>query len=88
MMTCRKLVELLVDYVSGELPAEHRELLERHLSHCPPCVTYVETYQLTIKLTRQLPPAPLPKSLHERLKAALDEIRKGQCGDAGPTGEA
>jgi anti-sigma factor RsiW len=73
-MTCRELANLLIDYVSGELPAEHRERLDHHLSKCPPCVTYVKTYTLTIKLTRQLPDEPLPPQLVDRLKVMLSQI--------------
>lgn len=74
-MTCRDLAELLLDYVTGELSDEHKHSIEKHLVHCPPCVTFVETYQITIKLTRKLPQAPLPAELKERLEAALKEIR-------------
>jgi anti-sigma factor RsiW len=72
-ITCRQLVELLIDFVSGELDEEQREYVEQHLQKCPPCVTYLETYQITIQITRQLPPAPLPPQLVERLRAALEE---------------
>ena len=83
MMTCQQLVELLIDFVSGELSQEHQALVERHLRICPPCVHYVETYKLTIQLTRQLPRhQPLPEALKERLWKALQEIkaREGGCG--------
>jgi anti-sigma factor RsiW len=72
------MVELLIDFVAGELPEEHRALVDRHLHRCPPCLAYLETYQLTIKLTRQLPEAPMPRSLHERLMACLKEIKQGR----------
>ena len=74
MINCRQLVELLIDYVSGELPPEHHALVQKHLDKCPPCVTYVHTYQLTIRLTRQLPPAPMPDGLCQRLRASLEEM--------------
>ena len=84
-MTCRELANLLIDYVSGELAQEHRERLDHHLSKCPPCVAYVETYTLTIKLTRKLPDEPLPPQLVDRLKVMLSEIcRENQ----GPSGRA
>ena len=70
-MTCRQLAELLIDFVSGELPPEQREVLERHLRLCPPCVTYVETYKMTMHLTRKLPCRELPPDVAERLLAAL-----------------
>jgi anti-sigma factor RsiW len=71
-MTCRDLIELLIDYVSDELPPERRQYLEQHLSLCPPCLAYLETYRLTIKLTRQLPRcAPPPPELIHRLQTAM-----------------
>ena len=82
-MTCRELANLLIDYVSGELSPEHRDLLDHHLSKCPPCVAYVKTYTLTIKLTRQLPNEPLPPQLVERLRVMLSEMGKGKQGPCG-----
>jgi len=85
MMTCRELAELLIDYVSGELAPEHRERLHHHLRVCPPCVAYLQTYELTIKLTRRLPDEPVPPQLEQKLQRMLAEIYKsgpGQCGHA------
>lgn len=71
-MTCRELVELLIDFVGDELPAERRRIVEEHLGCCAPCHVYVQTYRATIKLTRRLPrTAPPPPQLLERLRAAL-----------------
>jgi anti-sigma factor RsiW len=83
MITCRELVELLLDFVSGEMPPDHRDRVEKHLCRCPPCVAYLQTYQLTIRLTRQLPPAPLPAGLVKSLQAALEELRKGRGCEGG-----
>jgi anti-sigma factor RsiW len=75
MMTCRELVELLLDFLDGELPEERRRILEAHLALCQPCLNYLETYKVTIQLTRRLPDIPPPPELLERLKAALREER-------------
>jgi anti-sigma factor RsiW len=72
-MTCRRLAEVLLEYVAGELPPEEGDRIRRHLCECPPCVAYLETYELTIRLTRQLPAAPVPPELLERVRAALQE---------------
>ncbi len=77
-MTCRELVELLIDFVSDDLPAEHRERLEQHLRRCPPCEAYLASYRMTIRLTRQLPCEPLPPELEARLRSALKEFREGE----------
>jgi anti-sigma factor RsiW len=74
MITCRELVELLVDFVAGELPPKLQEHLEEHLQWCPPCMTYLETYRMTIRITRQLPCKPLPEALVQRLHAALKSL--------------
>ena len=70
-LTCRQLAELLIDYVSGELPPEQEARLRRHLELCPPCLVYLETYQVTIKLTKQLPCQPLPEGLKRKLEDVL-----------------
>jgi anti-sigma factor RsiW len=85
MITCRELVDLLIDFVSGELPPERHQRIEQHLRCCPGCLTYLETYQLTIRLTRRLPCQPLPPELADRLRQALEDIRKEQKPEAGPS---
>lgn len=79
MITCRELVELLIDYVSDEISPEHRIHFELHLMRCPPCVAYVESYRLTIQLSRQLPCGPLPPELAQRLHAALEAMQTEQA---------
>jgi anti-sigma factor RsiW len=73
MMTCRECAELLLEYLEGELDADVCERIRQHLEFCPPCVTYVETYQVTIKITKQMTCAPLPADVEERLRAALQK---------------
>ena len=75
MITCRQLAELLIDFVSGSLPPEHHQRIEQHLQACPPCVTYLETYKITIQLTRQLPCQPLPPALVKKLHEILAELK-------------
>jgi anti-sigma factor RsiW len=75
-MTCRELVEAIIDYLDGDLSQQMRCLVEEHLNRCPPCVHFFESYQITIKLTRQLPQEPMPSSLNERLNKLLEQIRE------------
>ena len=86
-MTCRELAELLIDFVAGELPPEHRATVQKHLDFCPPCLAYLETYQLTIRLTRRLPCAPLPAELEQRLRVALQAVVREQAPGCGPKDE-
>ncbi len=71
MMTCRELVEHLIDFLEGEMPEDRRQHIQQHLDLCGPCLAYLETYKVTIRLTRRLPDQPPPPELLQRLKAAL-----------------
>jgi anti-sigma factor RsiW len=73
-MTCRELCEMLLDYCSGGLESEICDCIRAHLADCPPCVAYVETYQITIRLSRNLPQAPLPAHLMQRLEEAVKQV--------------
>jgi anti-sigma factor RsiW len=78
-MTCDELLELLVDFIGGELIAEHRETVEIHISGCPHCSAYVATYTHTVRFARALPrPERLPAELEARLRKALEpELGRG-----------
>ncbi len=80
-MTCREMIELLLEYCSGELESEQCRQIREHLEMCPPCVTYLETYQITMRVSRQLPPQPLPPQLAQRLERALKEVGEQECGE-------
>ena len=71
-MNCRELAEVLIDYIAGELPPEQAEHIRQHLDFCPPCVCYIETYKLTITLSRKLPQVAPPAALLARLRAAVE----------------
>lgn len=73
MMTCREVAEMLFDFVADQLPAERLHSLEEHLRRCSHCGAYVETYRITIQLSRRLPPATLPPELSQRLQQKLSE---------------
>jgi anti-sigma factor RsiW len=85
MITCRELVELLMDLVAGQLPPERRDLAERHLSHCPPCLAYLESYRTLVAVSRRLPAASLPARLERRLQTLLRENCKVQAPPGGGT---
>ena len=76
-LTCRKVTEILIEYVDGTLEAEQRSLLERHLCGCVPCAIYLHTYHDTIRLTHALPDEPLPTEFAARLKAMITKECSG-----------
>ena len=53
-MTCRELVDFLMDYLEGELPEDQRAEFERHMEDCPPCLVYLETYEEAVRLGKDV----------------------------------
>ncbi|MGH7338922.1 MAG: anti-sigma factor family protein [Candidatus Rokuibacteriota bacterium] len=70
-MDCRRIAELLADYLEGTLPKRTVELLEWHIDGCPPCVAFVNTYRGTVNATQALRNVEIPSELKTRLLAVL-----------------
>jgi anti-sigma factor (TIGR02949 family) len=73
MPDCSRIVSLLSDYIDGRLPADVRQDLERHLSGCSECTTFVGTFRSTVALLHSLNEDDLPEELRLRLRAFLDD---------------
>ena len=72
------MVEFLMAYLDGELSdAQHSEFAA-HLELCPPCVTYLDTYQEAVRLGRSVCRADsdaLPDDVPEGLIQAILAVR-------------
>jgi anti-sigma factor RsiW len=71
MLRCREIVDLLADYLAGELPPETATALETHLEGCPPCIAFVNTYRGTVNAARRIRDVEIPPQLHDRLLSFL-----------------
>lgn len=80
MITCRELVEFLVDYLEGSLPPASVAAFEEHLRACPGCADYLFTYRETVHLTRDAfcgaDPEATPNAIPEQLVQAILDARK------------
>ena len=74
-IVCVDGVEMLMDYLEGTLPAAERELVEAHVSGCPRCVAFVESYRQTPRILRAATAAALPDDLAESLRRFLESRR-------------
>jgi predicted anti-sigma-YlaC factor YlaD len=70
-MECRRIAELLGDYLDGTVPKETRELIEWHIESCAPCVAFVNTYRGTVNATHKLRETTIPPELKQRLLSVL-----------------
>jgi anti-sigma factor RsiW len=76
-MTCRVLVEFLMDYLDGRMPESERLRFEEHLGECPDCVAYLATYREAVRLGKEACaagedaiPAEVPEDLVRAVLAA------------------
>lgn len=77
MTTCRETIELLVDYLDGELPAELRVNIEEHLGDCQPCEDFLASYKATMGVCKKALKTKMPDEMAAKLTAFLrDHIGK------------
>ena len=65
--TCKDSVELLLEYLDGELTPELREKLEEHLGGCSPCEDFLKSYRATPGLCRKALARDVPREVAAKL---------------------
>lgn len=53
-MTCRELIDFIMEYDDGTLPEKQRVLFEEHLSICDDCVHYLASYRSAVQLGKMM----------------------------------
>ena len=64
-LVCQEVVELVSDYLEGNLSRADRRRFERHLAGCPHCTEYLAQMRETIRLTGRLVPEDLSPAARE-----------------------
>jgi len=70
---CRRMRELISDFIDHALHWRTARSLEAHLVECPPCRCYVATIERTIVLYRERPVVDVPVSVRGHLREVLRE---------------
>lgn len=71
MLTCRQMVDLLSDYVDGELTPKLQHQLEIHLEGCVTCAAFLQTFKQTQAQARSIVYEDMPTELRQRLHRYL-----------------
>ena len=74
-LVCASGVHLLMDYLEGELPANLKADIERHVASCERCTAFVASYRETPRIVRDATAFTLPKDLEDSLMTFLRERR-------------
>lgn len=71
-VSCEQAYDLLFDYIEGNLSEALRAGVERHISVCPPCLEFVNSYRKTPNLVREAVNAEaVPEEVTQRLRSFL-----------------
>lgn len=74
MICCKECLDLLADYLDGELDEKTNASLEEHFKDCPPCISFFNTYKSTTRLCREtLKETEIPDIVRIKLQEFLKE---------------
>jgi anti-sigma factor RsiW len=74
-VVCQSGVELLMEYLEGQLPADVRADLEAHVADCARCTAFIASYRATPEVLRRATLAVLPADLEGSLREFLRRRR-------------
>lgn len=66
-LTCQRVTDLIVDYVTEELDAPTMLAMQQHLGRCVDCKVFLQTYYETIRSTRKLQYEALPVAMQDTM---------------------
>jgi RNA polymerase sigma-70 factor (ECF subfamily) len=79
---CRKVHELLGDYLDQDLRDALCAELEKHMDDCPDCRVHVDSVKKVIRLYREAKGDDLPVDIRIRLQDVIARARRGEPGGA------
>jgi anti-sigma factor RsiW len=80
-LTCKEFVEVVSDYLDGDLSPDERGRIDAHLATCRGCRAYLQQMRLTVRLIgtlRDEPGEPVSDETKERLQSLYRAWRSGQ----------
>lgn len=73
MMRCQEVVDLLSEYLAGDLSETEVAAIRKHLEGCANCETFFDSLKTTVRLTNKLKCEDIPPAVIDRLQAFLKE---------------
>ena len=72
-MNCKELAYLLGDYLDGTMEEQLRGELDVHIEMCDSCMNFLNTYDKTRIICRQIRLSEIPEEFRERLRSFVIE---------------
>jgi anti-sigma factor RsiW len=77
-MNCREFVELVTDYLEGQLPETDARRFEQHIDDCHWCTRYVEQMRVTIETVGRIDEGSLSPEARDSLLHAFRDWHAGE----------
>ncbi len=84
MVTCKKFLEELNNFLDSSIDPSLRAEIEKHLDQCPNCFVICDTTKKTINVYKGMQPKILPEGIRSRLMSFLDSKCKKPGGEPQP----
>ena len=76
MINCKKVQQLLSEYLDDELRDAVCDDIQKHLHDCPNCMVQVDSVKKVIRLYRKATDAECPVDIQIRLQDVLNKARE------------
>ena len=73
MVTCKKFLEELNNFLDSSLDPSLRSEIEKHLDECPNCFVICDTTKKTINVYKGMQAKVLPEGIRSRLMGFLEK---------------
>lgn len=73
---CQELVELVTDYLEGNVGPQDRRRIAEHLEGCEGCARYIEQMRATLDLLGTVPVDTLSPEAQSTLLAAFRDLKR------------
>lgn len=83
---CKKMFELLSEYLDLALPPEACRQMEAHMAGCEPCAAFTESLRKTVQLCREYEPKALPEPIADDARRKLLEAYRDMLARNRPGG--
>lgn len=70
-ISCQQVVDYCLDYLSGTLSRDESSSFDKHLTYCPDCVKFFQTYKKTPEISRNALTVNIPESVKDSVREFL-----------------
>ena len=77
---CQALVDLLSDYVDGELGENERTFIDKHIERCSKCEAFLSEFQKSVNWTSECfqKEIRIPDPILNRLEEYVEKLERGE----------